>query len=50
MTELFIAILSTLMIILMCVQMYYALKRDNWLDFSIYALVIIYIGILMALS
>ena len=49
MTELFIAIVSTLMIILMCVQMYYALKRDNWLNFITFALVIIYIGVLMTL-
>jgi len=49
MTELFIAIVSTLMIILMCVQMYYALQRDNWLNFITFALVIIYIGVLMTL-
>ena len=49
MTELFIAILSTLMIILMCVQMYYALKRDNWLNFITFALVVIYISVLMTL-
>ena len=50
MTEIFIAVVSTLMIILMCVQMYYALKRDNWLNFITFALVVIYIGILIALN
>ena len=52
MTELFVSILSVLMIILMCVKMYFTLKYrgNDWINFSVYALVIVYIVVILNLA
>ena len=51
-TELFVSVSSILMIVLMCVKMYYTLKYrgNDWINFSVYALVIVYIVIILNLA